>query len=177
MIASSERAIRELGWKRRCSTAQEVMQRYACEVPRRIEPRIEVFLRLMDQIGRRLPRAAAAPDPQQLDLRLHLNISGERGGDFALRLERGRLQVRHGVPRPLDAVLTLSDVTLLEILSGKLDLSTAQLTGRVHLAGEPAGGWVLASLVTGFRLATERGGLRGWSMRRLSDWFSGGLPA
>ena len=35
LVLSSERAIRELGWQRRCNTALEVMQRVRASVPRK----------------------------------------------------------------------------------------------------------------------------------------------
>ncbi len=172
MVASSERARRELGWKPRCPTAADVLRRFAAEAPRRLDPRIAVFMRMVDAVGRRVPDAEIPKEAQRMSLSLHLDITGPGGGDFAFTVKEGRPAVKRGIPRPPDATVRLAAATLLDLLSGKQDLATAQLSGKVQLRGEPAGGFVLGGLVTGFRNRQGDKGVRGFAVRRMSNWFS-----
>lgn len=172
---SSERAKRELGWTPACPTARAVMQRFAAEVPRRTDPRVRTFLRIVDITARRLPAAQISEEARRLKMELHLNLTGPRGGDFAFSLKEGRVRVRPGIPRPPDAVLTLRAETLLEMLTGKLDLSAARMSGKVRLQGDPQGAFLIGGLVTTFRNAAASGGMRGWSVNKLSGWLRRGL--
>lgn len=171
LVASSERARHELGWRPSCATQREVIQRFVREVPLRLDPRILLFMLFVEQAGRRvaagdLPREAAGSDSI-----IHLEITGPRGGDFELRFRSGAISVRRGVPRPPSSVVSLSDSVFLDVLAGTIDLTRAQLTGKVTLSGDPAGGWVLAGIVSAFRSATEARGTRGLVARGMTELF------
>lgn len=174
LLASSARARAELGWRPRAATAREVIELLCAEVPHRIDPRIVAYLRLMQRSSRRSAGELAA-DGRQIRLRIHLDIRGPRGGDFVVEVRDGGVTVRRGIVRPPDAVVALSDRALLEIITGRTDLSTAQLTGRVQVWGDPSAGFVLGTLTTAFRAATERPGFEGFAAARLSRWFESGL--
>lgn len=175
VVVSSERALSELGWKPRCPTAASVMQRYVAEAPRRLDPRIRVFLRMVAAAGRAAPSSQIPPEARRLDLGLHLDITGPSGGDVALEVNRGRPRLARGIPRPPDAVIELSARTFLELLSGRQDLSSAQLSGKVKVRGEPVAGFVLAGMITAFARRRNDTGPGGWTARRLSHWFERGL--
>lgn len=174
LVVSSERARRELGWKPRCPTAAAVIERYAAEAPRRLDPRLAVILRAVVAAGRAMPASEFPPEARRVDLRLHLDITGPSGGDLELHVERGRPSLARRIPRPPDAVIELSARTFLELLSGRKDLSSAQLSGRVKMRGEPVGGFVLAGIITAFARRREEGGVGGLVARGLSSWLERG---
>ncbi len=107
-------------------------------------------------------------------LTLHLELTGQEGGDITLDIDEGMLTVTPGVPRPLDAVISLSTRTFLDLLTGKESMATAQFTGKVKLRGEPTGNMILSTMVTRFRRATEVDGLASWPAQKLSAWFAKG---
>jgi UDP-glucose 4-epimerase len=170
LVVSSERARAELGWKPACPTARSVAERFASEVPRRTDRRVSVFMQAVN-LGAKADRAALPEEAKRMSLTVHLDLTGPHGGDFVLSLDQGRLGVRRGLPRPPDSVIRMSSDTLLALLSGKTDLSAARMTGKVRLSGDPGAGFLLGAVVTGFRNAAAGGGLRGWSLGKLSAWF------
>jgi hypothetical protein len=174
VVIDSERARRELGWKPSCVTAEAVMSRFGNEVPQRLDPRIVTFLRLTQASARRFSDAELSPEARRIDITVHLRLTGKNGGDFTLRTNHGRPKLKRGVPRPLDGVISLSADTLLEMLSGKLDLATARFAGKVLIQGEPLAGFVIMALVTNFRRVAGGEGARAWTARRLERWFSRG---
>jgi putative sterol carrier protein len=103
-----------------------------------------------------------------------LDLTGPSGGDFALAIDAGDVTLTRGMPRPPDSTVTLSAETFLELLSGNADPSTAGMTGRIRIRGEPLGGLVFSGLVAGFRQATRRDGAAGVFARGLSKWFGEG---
>jgi UDP-glucose 4-epimerase len=171
LVFSSERARRELGWKPSCPTAASVMARFAAEVPRRADARIAMFLRGVGAVARRVPESRIPKEARRINVRLHLNVTGPRGGDFDVEVCAGRPRVRRGVPRPPDTSVTLSASTLLRLLAGKTNLSSEQMAGRVRVRGDPIGGFVLAGMIAGFRTQAERRGAAGVVARGLSSWF------
>jgi UDP-glucose 4-epimerase len=173
---SSERAKRELGWQPTCPTARDVMKRFVAEAPRKVDPKIAAFLRMLDLLGRRVSAIAGTEEAKRVNVELHLNLTGPRGGDYALSLSDGKLRVRAGVPRPPETVLTMRAETLLQMLSGRTDLSAARMTGRVRMQGDPQGAFFLGAMITGFRNSVAAGGVRGWSAGKLSSWFERGGP-
>jgi UDP-glucose 4-epimerase len=172
--ADADRARSELGWKPSCATAEAVMSRFGSEVPQRLDRRIVTFLRMTQAAARRFSDTELSPEARRIDITIHLRMSGKNGGDFTLRTNHGRPQLRRGVPRPLDAVISLSADTLLEMLSGKLDLATARFAGKVVLQGEPLAGFVIMALVTNFRRVAGGAGARAWTARKLERWFARG---
>jgi nucleoside-diphosphate-sugar epimerase len=149
LTTSSERARRELGWIPRCPTAIDVYRRFVEVVPRRLDPRLALFFRLVAAASRRRPPPDEA---RHVRADVHLALSGRRGGDVALRFDEGRLDVRVGeVPRPPTSVVRTSPETLLALLSGALDLARAQLTGKLLIDGDPVAGFLVGGIVGTFR--------------------------
>jgi len=109
-----------------------------------------------------------------MKLKIHLDIMGRQGGDFALELDNGAVSLRRGIPRPPDSRVSMSAETFLELLAGAADPATVGMTGRMRVRGEPLGGLVVSGLVTGFRQATRREGALGVFARGLSKWFGEG---
>jgi UDP-glucose 4-epimerase len=176
VAADTERARNELGWKPSCATAEAVMSRFGGEVPHRLDRRIVTFLRMTQAAARRFSDEELSPEARRIDITVHLRLSGKNGGDFTLRTNYGKPQLKRGIPRPLDAVISLSADTLLEMLSGKLDLATARFGGQVLIQGEPLAGFVIMALVTNFRRVAAGAGARAWTARRLERWFARGTP-
>jgi nucleoside-diphosphate-sugar epimerase/putative sterol carrier protein len=176
LIASSARAVEELGWHRRAETTSDVLRRYVAEVPERIDPRIALFMTFVDAGMRRLEGSEVTQDLSRIDADIHLDLSGPRGGDFALRVRRGQARIRRGVPRPPTTVVKLSAATLLDVLAGSTDMTTAQLTGRLKITGDPLGGFVLGAIVTSFRRGADATGARGLIARGLGELLRLGRP-
>jgi UDP-glucose 4-epimerase len=166
MIVSSEKAKRELGWRPRCPTAADVIVRHRAEVPRHLDRRIAFFFRAIERASQK-----REPDDSR-KLVIHLRLTGPDGGDLTIALERGRIGVRRGVPRPPQAALTLATTTFRKLLAGEADVTTAQMVGQVRLEGDPTAVMVLGSVVAGFRAAGQEPGWRGSAARRLGSWIS-----
>ena len=175
LAISSERAKSELGWQPSCPTAADVARSFNERTPRRLDPRIAVFMRGVAAAARS-PRAQreVPPEGRRMSLVLHLELTGQRGGDFTLRLHEGKLSIRRGVPRPLDAVISMSAETFLGVLSGTLNLGTARMTGKIRQRGEPMADFMLGAIVGGFRRTTEMPGGVGRASRLMSRWLARG---
>jgi UDP-glucose 4-epimerase len=165
MIISSAKARQELGWQPRCSTAAQVIKKYVEVVPKRLDPRLARFFRLIGWISR---FQRPSPAQQQVSARIHLALAGPTGGDLGCFIHHGRLSIEKNIPRPPTAVARLSVSTLLDFLAGRADFATAQITGKIHFEGEPTGAMFLNALITNFRMNTTRPGLRGWLARRIA---------
>jgi nucleoside-diphosphate-sugar epimerase/putative sterol carrier protein len=168
MVMDCSRAKTELGWKPRCPTARDVFRHYVDVVPARTDPRLLMFFRLLS-LG---PRPGEMPaDMARMEARLHLALTGPGGGDFDILLKRGRLSIHTGVPRPPDVTVTIKASVFLDLLAGRMDYTTAQLTGKVRMEGEALAGMVVQGIVTGFRQQVKAAGLAGWPVRRLAAWI------
>jgi putative sterol carrier protein len=174
VVADAGRARREQEWKPSCETAEQVMRRFGEEVPQGLDPRLRTFFRLTHAAARRYSEAELSPEARRIEITVHLRLSGKNGGDFTLRITGGRPKLEPGVPRPLDAVISSSADTLLEMLSGKLDVATARFAGKVRIQGEPLAGFVIVAMVTNFRRVAGGAGARAWTARKLERWFSRG---
>ncbi|HET6284862.1 MAG TPA: NAD-dependent epimerase/dehydratase family protein [Polyangia bacterium] len=172
MVISSERAKRELGWRPRCPTAADVIRRHQAEVPRRLDRRIALFFRMVALAS----RGRAAESGHSIGFTTHLRITGPEGGDRTIVVDRGRLSIRRGVPRPPAATVTLTTQTFRRLLTGDGDVTTAQFVGDLRVEGEPAASMLLAAIFAGFRAAGTVPGWRGKVMRRLAAWFSHARP-
>jgi putative sterol carrier protein len=170
---SSQRAIDELGWKPRYPTVADVAIALSRELSEGADPRIRLYLGMVRRMARRaIERGEIPRDAQLLELKIHLDVTGRRGGDFRIELERGHVSIHRGIPRPPDAVIQVSADTLLGLLSGTGDPSTARMTGKVRLRGEPTAAFVFDAMVSGFRQSAEKPGARGKVARGLSRWFA-----
>ncbi len=176
-VFAAGKAQAELGWKPQCKTTADVMKRVSSELPRKLDRRIALFLRMLSFGAKRLRPEDLPEEHRRVKLALHLELTGKEGGDVTLDIDKGMLTIAPGVPRPLDAVITLSTRTFLDLLTGKETLATAQFTGKVRLRGEPAGSMILGTMITRFRRATEVDGLAAWPAQKLSAWFARGAPA
>ena len=175
MSVSSDKARDELGWKPRYPTSGDVAIAFGKSARRKPDRRISVFLAVVSRLGGSARRASDLPgEARSITLTVHLDVTGPGGGDYALRLEEGRLSVKAGIPRPPDSTVTLGAETLLDLLSGKAEVSTASMTGQIRVRGEPLAGLVIGGIVAGFRRATETKGTSGRIAKRLSGWFGEG---
>ncbi len=171
LIPSSDKAKRELGWKPRCASATSVIARYVETHPGKLDRRIDVFFRLVELAGK---RGQVPEEARRMSARIHLQLTGPGGGDFAMLVDEGRLRIAREAPRPPSAVITMRAKTLLELLGGATDVTTAQLTGRIRVEGEGLQGMFIGGLVSMFRATTERKGPIGFATRQMAQWFKGG---
>jgi putative sterol carrier protein len=169
MIIDSEKARRELGWKPRCATATEVVQRFVDTVPVGLDPRLRVFFAALRLVG---PRGPQMEEARHLSARIHLRLTGRNGGDVGVTVADGRLVTSSTPPRPPNVTVTLKADTLLQLLAGELDYATAQLTGRVRVDGEALAALVVQGMVSIFRAQTQTPGVAGALPRRLQRWFA-----
>ena len=143
---SAEKARRELGWKPRCPTPAAVINRFLAENSTGLERRLDVFVRLL-QLGARRPLDPVA----HMNGRVHLRLTGPGGGDIGFVLDRERLQVIREMPRPPTTVVTMKTATFYDLLAGRTDFNTAQLTGKVRVEGEALAAFLVQGMVTRFR--------------------------
>jgi putative sterol carrier protein len=168
MVPSSERARRDLGWKPRCAKAVDVVRRQVETVPRKLDRRLWIFFRAVDRASRREP---PRPDLAGYETTIHLELYGPNGGDVTLRAHGGRLSVRKGAPRPADGAVFLSARLLLDLLTGKADFASAQITGRIRTEGQGLASLVLGGMIGGFRATARAPGLAGRTARALQRWM------
>lgn len=164
VIPSSKRALDELGWQPSCPTCIDVVERLGREATRRLDKRLATFMRLW--------RLSPMPEGmvqeiKHVDLKIQLELTGRAGGDFKIHLDHGRTHVTPGRFRPPEAIITLSAETFLDMLAGRQDAITAEMTGRIRVSGEAFAARILTAVVTQFRALTRQKGYRGWVARRL----------
>ena len=146
MEMSAEKAKRELGWKPKCPTPVSVIQRFVAESSTGMDRRLDLFVRLL-QLG-----ARKAIDPtMRTHGRLHLRLTGPGGGDVGFILDGERIEVIREMPRPPSTVVTMKTATFYDLLAGRTDFNTAQLTGKVRVEGEALAAFVVQAVVTRFR--------------------------
>jgi nucleoside-diphosphate-sugar epimerase/putative sterol carrier protein len=166
MIMSSDKARRELGWKPKCNTAAEVVRRYVDTVPRSLDRRIRVFLKVLDLAG---SRGQEVPDEvKRVKLDMHLRLTGPNGGDIQMHMADGKLRVGRGVPRPPTTIVTMTAATFLDLLSGRTETTTASMVGKIRVEGEALAGMFLQGLFATWR---SRAG-NNLITRRLDAWLS-----
>jgi UDP-glucose 4-epimerase len=174
MVMSSARARSELGWTPRAGTCTEVMRRHLELMSRRTDRRLSVFFRVVDLAARYTP----IPDEaRSVSAVIHLALTGPDGGDFTLRIDRGRISIKPGVPRPPTSALTMPAGLFFDMLAGRADYYTAQVTGKIRITGDPIAGMVLGGMVGQFRASRERPGLAGAAARGFYRWMTGDASA
>ena len=151
MIVSSERARAELGWAPRCKTPLEVVQRFLRENPSGLDRRLDLFFRLVQLAARRPP-----PEGARMTGRIHLRLTGPGGGDIGLVLDGRRLHVLREIPRPPTATLTMRATTFADLLAGRTEFTTAQLTGKVRVEGDALAALVPQAIIATFRQRAPR---------------------
>lgn len=151
MAMSSAKARRELGWKPKCPTPVDVVQRFLRENPTGLDRRIDLFFRMV-QLAARAPSEEA----RRVQARIHLRLTGPGGGDLGLVLDGGKLTVLREVPRPPTSTLTMRAATLLDLLGRRTELTTAGLTGKVRIEGDPVANMVLGTILATFHQRAPR---------------------
>jgi len=147
MIGSSEKARRELGWTPRCPTPISVIERYLAEAAGGLDRRLDLFFRSMQLLARAQPMA----EGRHMNARVYLRLTGRGGGDLGLIVDGGKLSITREPPRPPTVTVTLKATTMRELLAGKLEFTTAQLTGKVRVDGEALAALVVQAMVASFR--------------------------
>lgn len=74
-------------------------------------------------------------------------ISGDNGGDWKIAVKDGHVDVEQGEADSPDITISASDADWLEIVNGTLNPTTAFLTGRVKIQGDPSLALKLQSLM------------------------------
>jgi putative sterol carrier protein len=174
MVASSAKARAELGWSPRCPTNVDVIERLKKVAPCFPDPRIPIWLwtsALAQQ------RGLATVDLGGFDSRVHLKVDGPRGGDWTIRVEDRKLRVAWGAPRPPTATITLDARFLLDLLAGRADPASAQLTGKLRVQGEGHAALLVGGMISAFRASAQAPGRRGQASRALNRLMEvGGSP-
>ncbi|HTO97598.1 MAG TPA: SCP2 sterol-binding domain-containing protein, partial [Myxococcales bacterium] len=142
---------------------------YAANVPRKVDRRIALWARVVDRAARSGPARA---ELKGYDATVHLDLTGPGGGDFTLRVAEGRVRLRPGLPRPANAAVCMKASTLLDLLAGRGDVVTAQLTGKIRIDGQGHALLVVGGLLAGFREAGRLPGWRGLMARRIQRWIA-----
>jgi nucleoside-diphosphate-sugar epimerase len=168
MIASAEKARRELGWKPRCPNAVDVMKRYVETVPGMVDPRIAAFMGAVALASRWKP---AELDLGGFNSHVHLCLTGPGGGDFGIEVREKRLRVSFSPPRPPTATVTLTARHFLDLLAGKAEFATSQLVGTLRCEGEGHAAMIVGSMITLYRARTKA--LKGavMSRSRVGRWI------
>lgn len=169
---SSEKAKQVLGWKPRCPTVSDVARRMGETARGMMDPRLMVFFRLAALGAKQAPRT---PELEHLSAHIHLDLTGPGGGDVAISIKDSTVSIVSGhVPRPPTTVLMMPATLMLELLTGKTSLATAQLTGKIRLEGEPIASMALSGLVEMFRRQAEDPSAKAWPARALLQWMKRG---
>ena len=171
MVISSERARTILGWKPICSTAADVLRRFAIEVPRRLDRRIRASMSLVRWASL---LQARVPELRGVAARVHLCLTGPGGGDYALEVADGRLLIGSRLPRPPTSVMIMDAQLWLDLLAGRMDLASAQFTGRIRVEGDPFGGFLLGGILAQLKEGAAASGTRGRLARAFSAWLAAG---
>jgi nucleoside-diphosphate-sugar epimerase/putative sterol carrier protein len=167
LVVSSDRAIHELGWAPTCPTAADVIRRFVETVPGKPDRRLSLFLR----VAGLAMKTTARQQGRGVSVRLLLSLTGRGGGEWTVDIQDGKARIVRGVLRPPTSVVRTTTSVFLDLLAGRTDLGSAELTGRVRLHGDPIGSMVLASVVASFRAQAAQAGLKGAVARRLARWI------
>ena len=152
MEMSAEKARRELGWKPKCATPFDVVNRFLAENSTGMDRRLDVFVRLL-QLGAR----RAIDDPAMHTRgRVHLRLTGPGGGDVGFIIDGPRVDVIREMPRPPSTVVTMKTSTFYDLLAGRTDFNTGQMTGRIRIEGEALNAFVIQAIVTRFRASAPK---------------------
>jgi nucleoside-diphosphate-sugar epimerase len=163
LIASSEKARRELSWRPRYPTCVEVMKHFSEAAPHQLDPRLVALFKLWHHPGRQL-EAASPP----LAARLHLELTGIDGGDAGVLLDQGRLEVVAKPPRPPTSKLTLPASKLVGVLAGGLAPTQEALGDELQIEGEAAPAFAFLRAVAGLRAELGTPGPLAFARRRLA---------
>jgi putative sterol carrier protein len=147
MDMTADKARRELGWKPRCPTPAAVIKKFLAENPAAMDRRLDWFFRLaqLRARGEKLEPAMRASG------RIHLKLTGPDGGDVGFVLDGERVTVLREMPRPPTTVVMMKAGTFHDLLAGRMDFNTGQMTGKIRVEGEALAAFAIQGLVTRFR--------------------------
>jgi putative sterol carrier protein len=91
-----------------------------------------------------------------MQARVHLRLTGPGGGDLGLILDDRRLSIIRENPRPPTTVVTMKAATLIDLLAGRTEFSSAQLTGKLRVEGEALAALVVQAIISRFRAEAPR---------------------
>jgi UDP-glucose 4-epimerase len=171
MCVAADKAKAVLGWNPRYPSSADVAIAFGKSAPLSTDRRVAWFVSLATQLAGRAIEQGSLRELGDRSLALHLDVTGPTGGDFALTLATGKVTLKPGIPRPPGSTLVLGVDTLLELLSGNVEVAAAQRAGRIQVKGEPVGSFILSALVDGFRRTTSADGVRGRVAKGFSRWF------
>lgn len=101
----------------------------------RLVPLSRICSQDVDAMMRKMPHFFRAEEAATLDFTTQFEFTGSGGGDWILRIQRGRAEVRTGRDERADLVVRCEGRTFLEIQQGVRSAPWALLTGRVRLSG------------------------------------------
>ena len=172
LLASAEKAKQELGWKPRHPTTGDVLRHLSGRPNGRASRTTRAFFRPMVRTTRLLgalpSRPEARAEARGINGAVNLVFTGARPSRWHFVLRDGRLGVHEGLADTARATLTLRDRTFALLLAGRLEPTTATMTGRIRLRGDGEFGFLLGGLVEQFRNLRLAPGLRGWPGRRFA---------
>jgi UDP-glucose 4-epimerase len=172
LVATSERAKTELGWRPLCSTSKAVLERFCAIVPLGLDLRVQIFLCVASHLfgcallADRLEQGAAP-------LRINLCLDGRTGRDLTLQRRAGRLAVKAGPQTNPTSTVELDDLLFRKILLGATALEAARRSGAIFFEGDDGDWETFTALVA--KIAEYRKG-SGWrsrilrGMARLTAW-------
>jgi putative sterol carrier protein len=134
----------------------------------RTDPRISLFMRAVDFASQRAPIIDGLRRANQ---DVHLCLEGRGGGDFTLSIRDGRVRALAGVPRPPTTIVTMHKSLFLDLIAGRIEASTAELTGKIRVQGAPMASLMIAGMVSMFRKQTERSDAAGKVARVFLRWI------
>jgi len=101
---------------------------------------------------------------------LNLRFTGDGAGAYHIALRDDRVRVHEGLDPDARTTVTLRARDFALMLAGRLDFTTAQMTGKVRLTGDGELLFMVGVIVAQFRRASAAPGPRGWPVRRFTRW-------
>jgi len=90
----------------------------------------------VDAMMRKMPHFFRAEEARDLDFSTQFSFHGSGAGQWVLRIQQGRAEVRTGSDPRADLVVQCEGRTFLEIQQGKRNAAWALASGRVRLSGK-----------------------------------------
>jgi nucleoside-diphosphate-sugar epimerase len=174
LVVSGAKLRKELGWKPRFETSADVLRHLAGRPNAAASHAARAFFRPLVRLSRLLrglpPRPEARAEARGMQGSVNLVLSGERPSEWHFSLREGRLHVGEGALADARATVSLRDRTFTDLLAGRLESSTAQMTGKIRLRGDGEMAFLVGALIEGFTGLRQARGWRGWPARRYAAW-------
>lgn len=130
LIASSERARRELGWSPRFPTAVALIDHFRAVSPWRLDVGLLAILWALSRITRGAQRRLTGHST-----RLFLCLNGPVAGDFSMLLQNGQIKVGAGAPSRPTSTITMTDGLFRDLLAGRITIDAAFTSGLIDCLG------------------------------------------